>query len=82
VSGLSKRSPSLRPLQEATFDFEVFYRRRHRLESLSFYLSANQCSRANEATAAVEQHRFETNGMTVTNKTFSPHDDMNETYFL
>lgn len=63
-------------------DFEGFYRRRRHLESLSFYLSADQCARANEATAAVEQHRFETKGMTVTNSTFTPHDDMNETYFL
>lgn len=62
-------------------DFEVFYRRRRHLESLSFYLTADQCARANEATNVVEQHRFETTGMTVTNGTFSPDDKMNETYF-
>lgn len=38
-------------------DFEVFYKREAHLRSLAFYLSQEQCDRANEALERVEQYR-------------------------
>lgn len=74
-------------------DYEVFFRHWTHLESLAFYLSAEQCGRANQARTALEDHRARplatddpASGLgrvtRVSWNPFAPDTEMNETYFL
>jgi hypothetical protein len=72
-------------------DFEVFFRHWKHLESLSFYLSADQCARANAAREALEEHRAKpdpgdhTGLGRITHVSWTPLEPdpaMNSSYFL
>lgn len=72
-------------------DFEVFFRYWEHLESLAFYLSEEQCTRANAARTALEEHRAkrdprDTGGLgRITHVSwipFEPDPAMNSSYFL
>ncbi|MDR7254169.1 hypothetical protein J2X46_003162 [Nocardioides sp. BE266] len=72
-------------------DFEVFFRHWEHLESLAFYLSEDQCGRANAARSALEEHRAkpdprDTSGLgRITHVSWTPLEPdpaMNSSYFL
>lgn len=74
-------------------DYEVFFRHWEHLESLAFYLSANQCQRINAARAGLEEHRARpvdpesrqgpSGRITHVGWTpFAPDPDMDSNYFL
>jgi hypothetical protein len=81
VEALSKEDP---------IDFETFHRREDHLRSLSFYLSPEQCERANEARERVETFRessFRPNGglggiTRVGYARFEPDRRLDESWFL
>jgi len=72
-------------------DFEVFFRHWEHLESLAFYLTREQCERANTARHALEEHRAkpdprDTSGLgRITRVSWAPLEPdpaMNASYFL
>jgi hypothetical protein len=65
-----------------SFSLEKFYTCYRRLETLSFYLSSEQCNVINELRQRVEEWRFNAYQMRVINSDFQPHPDMNASYFL
>lgn len=81
VEDLSKEDP---------IDFETFHRREDHLRSLSFYLSPEQCERANAARERVESFREASfkphNGLGGITRVgfarFEPDPRLDETYFL
>ncbi|CUR59090.1 conserved hypothetical protein [metagenome] len=63
-------------------NFEVFYRRRRHLDTLSFYLAQEQCVRVNASTKRVEDYRWEIHQMRVEDRELEPNPGMNDSYFL
>lgn len=71
-------------------DHESFYRAWHQLEALSFYLTEDQCQRANSARQALEMDRADLDEAPVgigrlthvAWEPFTPHPDMNSSYYL
>lgn len=75
-------------------DFEVFFKYWDHLESLAFYLSADQCERINAARTALEEHRAKppidrdpNDGnlgwiTQVSWAPFTPNPEMDSSYFL
>lgn len=71
-------------------DFEAFHKREEHLRSLAFYLSAEQCERANEARERVEQFReasFESDGILggitrVGYERLAPDSRLDDSFFL
>lgn len=62
-------------------DYEVFFRHWEHLEALSFYLSAEQCERANAARRLLEAHRWDSSQMQMGWDPFEPSQEMDESYF-
>jgi hypothetical protein len=87
-------APRVRPedVEQALFDLEAvgsaeevdlerFYAARERVRLFAFYLSANQCARANDVVSRVEQHRFAQTGMRLAVVPFTPDPRMNDSFF-
>ncbi|HLW01618.1 MAG TPA: diadenylate cyclase [Ktedonobacterales bacterium] len=64
------------------FSFEKFYDYYGHVQSLSFYLSSEQCDVINELCGRVEDWRMNTDQMRVSHPELQPHPDMNDGYFL
>lgn len=64
-------------------DFEVFFRHHDHIESLAFYLSADQCDRVNAARSSIEAQRGHHGNITgVSWQLISPQNLMDDSYFL
>lgn len=62
-------------------DGEEWARRDRRVEELRFYLSEEQCERANESYEKEMQRRFESGWIRLDRNPLRPNPDMNDTYF-
>ncbi len=62
-------------------NYEAFFRRWDHLEALAFYLSDDQCARANESRKALEEHRAATSTMTISWSRLKPDPEMSDSYF-
>jgi DisA bacterial checkpoint controller nucleotide-binding len=65
-----------------TPDYEAFYNLSRHIESLEFYLDQAQCDAVNAAHQAVEDHRWNEDGMFVYSKKMKPDPAMNDTHWL
>lgn len=63
-------------------DFEQFYKAFRRLETLEFYLSAEQCSIANSLEEQMEDLRWERHQMRIHHRILQPDPAMDESYFI
>jgi hypothetical protein len=68
--------------QTTPVNFEAFYRKWRDLVQLEFYLDEDQCKRANNARAAVEDVRMKENMMTVHDRELKPDPKKSDEYFI
>ena len=63
-------------------DYEAFFRHWEHLESLAFYLSAQQCERANAARERLENHRRSNSAIQVGWARLAPDPEMDGSYLI
>jgi hypothetical protein len=63
-------------------NYESFFRNWEHLEALAFYLSVDQCRRANDAREQLEQHRATTSAVMIGWARLEPDPEMSDDYFL
>ncbi|MHB8449086.1 MAG: diadenylate cyclase [Mycobacteriales bacterium] len=77
---------AVRALEQAALEepvnFERVYKSRREVERVSFYLSAEQAARANEATDRVEEERHLKSQMRIYLSPFRADERMNDSFFL
>lgn len=64
------------------FDGEPYARERREVERLAFYLSDEQCERANSVDRQVWSGRAERGGITLRRPPFKPHTEMDDSYLI